>query len=1005
MNQSSTANLNPRGLCIVGALALMLGLPALFLGESLSPTAQPVNKTGTQRLETAALVAPLDPREPLPPDAAEWVESTLASMTLEQRAGQVLMVRAFGEYYAADATQRRRLTGMVESLELGGVILFRSEAYEAAALIADLQRTAASFAQPPLLVAADFEWGAEFRVGGAVPYPTAMAVGATGDVKAAEWMGRASGRDARALGIHWIFAPVADVNSNPRNPVINVRAFGESPDQVGRFAAAFVFGAQASGSLATAKHFPGHGDTSVDSHIDMPVLRVDSQRLQAVELAPFRDTIDAGVASIMTAHLSVPAITADEQLPATLSQAVLTDLLRNQLNFKGLVVTDAMEMGGINRHWWSGQAAVQALAAGADMVLLPPFPDAVRDAIVRGVESGELPAERLEAAVRLVLQYKARLGLHLGLGTVSLADLPNRFAPASDALRAEEVAAAAVTLLRDRRGILPLDARDRHRVLVVGISDTDTPVDVTTLSTSLAGSLGDVTSRSIDGRTSGEDAAALMAEASRASVVVMAVRARVRSNQEQITLPDKQQRYGEMLSNLDVPVIMVALGSPYVVSAFPDAGAAVAAYGWSQPLQRALASALTGKTAWHGHLPVTVPGVYPLGFGIEKPALKAALEAPGLADRAEQSESSRTLTPDDLSAARDTLQRFVDSRGFPGAVYAIGYRNVLVELGTVGSMSYEAGAAPMPTDAVFDLASLTKVIATTTVAMKAVEEGRLRLDYQVQAYVPEFIGGDKEAVTVRDLLLHVSGLPAYIRFFLDYNPEQLGPETRVDILRRIEGTDLESATGERYAYSDLGIILLGEILDRVLAESYQSYATREIFAPLGMTQTRWNPPDEWLKRIPPTEQDPWRGRMVHGEVHDENAAAMGGVSSHAGLFSTASDLAIFSQMLLNGGTYGHVRVLRRSTIDRWTRRQNKPEGSSRAVGWDTAHPSQSWMMFSEAAFGHTGFTGTSVWIDPERDLFVILLTNRVHPTRENTQIREARIAFHRAVVEAVDRLR
>ena len=1005
MNQSSTANLNPRGLYIVSALMVMLGLLALFPEGSLPPSAQPINKPGNQGPQVASLVASLDPREALPPDAAAWVELTLASMTLEQRAGQVMMVRAFGEYYAADAAQRHRLTGMVQSLELGGVILFRSEAYEAAALIADLQRTATNFGQPPLLVAADFEWGAEFRVGGAVPYPTAMAVGATGNIKAAEWMGRASGRDARALGIHWIFAPVADVNSNPRNPVINVRAFGENPDQVGRFAAAFISGAQASGSMATAKHFPGHGDTGVDSHIDMPVLRVDSQRLQAVELAPFRAAIEAGVSSIMTAHLSVPAITADEHLPATLSHAVLTDLLRNQLDFKGLVVTDAMEMGGINRHWWSGQAAVQALAAGADMVLLPPFPNAVRDAIVRAVESGELSAERLDAAVRLVLQYKARLGLHLSLAEASLADLPNRFAPASDALRAEEVGVAAVTLLRDRNEIFPLDARDRHRVLVVGISDTDAPVDVTTLSTSLRESLEDVTSRSIDGRTNGEEVAALMAEASRASVVVMAVRARVRSNQEKITLPEKQQRYGQMLSSLDVPVIMVALGSPYVVGAFPDAGAAVAAYGWSQPLQRALASAFTGKTTWDGQLPVTVPGVYPLGFGIKKPVLDAALEVPGLDTNPEQSESPETLTPEDLSSARDSLQQFVESGGFPGAVYAVGHRNVLVELGSIGNMSYEVGAAPMPADAVFDLASLTKVIATTTIAMKAVESGRLRLDYPVQAYIPGFIGGGKEAVTVRDLLLHVSGLPAYIRFFLDYDPEQLGPSTRVDILRRIENTALESVAGERYAYSDLGIILLGEILDRALGESYQAHAMREIFGPLGMPQTRWNPPEEWLGKIPPTEQDPWRGRMVHGEVHDENAAAMGGVSSHAGLFSTASDLAVFSQMLLNGGTYDHVRVLRRSTIDRWTRRQNRPEGSSRAVGWDTAHPSQSWTMFSEAAFGHTGFTGTSVWIDPNRDLFVVLLTNRVHPTRENTQIQEARIAFHRAIVEAVDRLR
>ena len=1005
MNQSSTANLNPRGWRLVGALALILGLLALLPLQAPAPTAEPAGVTTSQAPQATSLVAPLDPREPLPRDASAWVESTLASMSIEQRAGQVMMVRAFGEYYAADASQRRLLTGMVESLELGGVIVFRSEAYEAAALIADLQRTAASSGQPPLLVAADFEWGAEFRVRGAVPYPTAMAVGATGDVEAAEWMGRASGRDARALGIHWIFAPVADVNNNPRNPVINVRSFGESPDQVGRLAAAFVTGAQASGAMATAKHFPGHGDTGVDSHIDMPVLRVDSQRLQAVELAPFRATIAAGVASIMTAHLSVPAITANEQLPATLSQAVLTDLLRNQLDFKGLVVTDAMEMGGITRHWWSGQAAVQALAAGADMVLLPPFPDAVRGAIVRAVESGELPAQRLEGAVRLVLQYKARLGLHLSQEPLVLADLPNRFAPAADASRAEEVAAAAITLLRDRRGILPLDARDRHRVLVVGISDTDTPVDVTTLSTSLRASLGDVTSRSIDGRTSGEDAAALMAEAARAGVVVMAVRARVRSNQERITLPDKQQRYGQMLSNLDVPVVLVGLGSPYVVSAFPDAGAAVAAYGWSQPLQRALAAAITGKTGWRGHLPVTVPGVYPLGFGVEKAALDAALQAPGQAGGVQPEVSTTVLGPDDLAAARDTLQRFVDSRGFPGATYAIGHRNVLVELGAVGSMSYDVGAAPMTTGAVFDLASLTKVVATTTVAMRAVEAGRVRLDYPVQAYVPEFAGAGKEAVTVGDLLLHVSGLPAYVRFFLDYDPTQLGAASRADILRRIQATDLESAVGERYAYSDLGIILLGEVLDRALGESYESYALREIFAPLGMSQTRWNPPAGWRDRIPPTEHDAWRGGLVHGEVHDENAAAMGGVSSHAGLFSTAGDLAIFAQMMLNGGTYDHVRILQRPTINRWTRRQNEPEGSSRAIGWDTAYPSQSWTMFSEAAYGHTGFTGTSVWIDPQRELFVILLTNRVHPTRENTQIREARMAFHGAVVEAVDRLR
>ena len=1029
MNDLSTANLNARRFRLAGALLALLALHAVLFPDSTPPAAQPVQPSPTPS-QAATVVAALDPREPLPADALRWVDETLAAMSVEERAGQVMMVRAFGEYYSADAATRQELTRLVERLQLGGVILFRSEAYEAAALVADLQRTATEAGAPPLLIAADFEWGAEFRVGGAVPYPTAMAVGATDDVEAAEWMGRASGRDALALGINWIFAPVADVNNNPRNPVINVRSFGESPQRVGQLAAAFVAGAQAAGAMATAKHFPGHGDTGTDSHIDMPVLRVDSQRLQEVELAPFRATIEAGVSSIMTAHLSVPALTADEQLPATLSQAVLTDLLRNQLDFEGLVVTDAMEMGGINRHYWSGQAAVRALAAGADMVLLPPFPQAVRGAIARAAESGELPAARLEEAVRRVLIAKARLGLQNGAPPPSLVDLPERFAPASDALRAREVADAAVTLLRDRRNILPLDARQPHGVVVVGVSDTNEPVSVAVLSAELRRRLGDVTSRSIDGRTDGDEAASLIAQAARADVVVMAVRARVRSNQEQISIPAKQQRYAQLLARLDVPVVLVALGSPYVVGAFPEASVAVAAYGWSDPLQQALAAALTGEIPWRGHLPVSVPGVYPVGYGHERPALNARLRtldaiaaeatpATGAAraDGGQDEESGVSalarrrarldrspLSGEDLAEARRVLQQFVDSRAFPGAVYAVGHRNVLVELGAVGRMSYEPDAAAMVPNAIFDMASVTKVVATTTVAMRAVESGRLRLDYPVSAYVPEFSGAGKDGVTVRHLLLHSSGLPAYIRFFLDFEPAASGPQTRAEILRRILATELEASPGERYAYSDLGIILLGEVLDRALGESYEEHARREVFGPLGMTETRWNPPAEWLPRIPPTEQDPWRGRLVWGEVHDENAAAMGGVSTHAGLFSTASDLANFAQMLLNGGTYDHRRILARSTVSRWTRRQNGPEGSSRAVGWDTAHPSQSWTMFSERAFGHTGFTGTSIWLDPQRDLFVILLTNRVHPTRENTQIREARIAFHTAVIEAVDRV-
>jgi beta-N-acetylhexosaminidase len=1031
MTRSSISDHSAPGFRLLGVLLVWLLVQTFVLPDTAAPPA-------SQDLQPAPplLVAPLDPRTPLPAEARQWVDETLRQMTLEQRAGQVMMVRAFGEYYAADAEQRLDLTRQVKDLALGGIVLFRSEAYEAAAFMEDLQAAAAEAGHSPLLVAADFEWGADFRIGGAVPYPTAMAIGAAGDPAAAEWMGRASARDARALGVHWIFAPVADVNVNPRNPVINVRSFGENPQHVSEMVAAFVRGAQDAGALATAKHFPGHGDTSVDSHVDVPVLRVDSQRLQAVELTPFRAAIEAGVASIMTAHLAVPALTAEEELPATLSSAVLTDLLRNQLDFTGLVVTDAMEMGGIDRHWWSGQAAVKALAAGADMVLLPPFPGAVRGAIIRAVENGELPAARLEAAVRRVLEAKARLGLYLGGDRLPLHTLADRFAPAADAVLAREVAERAVTLLRDRREVLPLDARRSQRVMVVGISDTNTPVPTEVLVSTLRRHIGTVTSRGIDGRTTGDEAASLMAEAARADVLIMPMRVNVRSYQERIDLPDKQERYARLLAQLDVPVVVVALGSPYIVSAVPEAGAAVVAYGSSDPLQQALAAALVGEIPWRGTLPVTVPGLYPIGYGLQRPALDtrlhpwvdpiaevtageagAAAEAGATAEAGAEGTTAADTTsdeavapadltplrPEDLDVARAVLQTYADNSAFPGAVFAVGHRDVLVALDGVGNQTYAAGATPMAPDTIFDLASVTKVIATTTVAMRAVEAGRLRLDLPVQSYIPEFTGPGKWEITVRQLLTHTSGLPGYVEFFRDYDPADAGPETAALIFSRILATELTAPPGLRYEYSDLGILLLGEVLNRVLGEPYEDYAMREIFRPLGMEWTRWNPPPDWLDRIPPTEEDPWRGRIVHGEVHDENAAAMGGVASHAGLFSTAGDLSQFAQMLLNGGIYDHRRILRRSTVRNWTRRQNAVADSSRALGWDTAHPGESWSMFSASAFGHTGFTGTSVWIDPDRELFVILLTNRVHTSRENIQIRDARVEFHRAVVEAVDR--
>jgi CubicO group peptidase (beta-lactamase class C family) len=350
--------------------------------------------------------------------------------------------------------------------------------------------------------------------------------------------------------------------------------------------------------------------------------------------------------------------------------------------------------------------------------------------------------------------------------------------------------------------------------------------------------------------------------------------------------------------------------------------------------------------------------------------------------------------PDGMEAVDAVVERAVAQRAFPGGVVAVGKDGALVHLRAFGRLSYDADAPEVRTDTIYDLASLTKVVVTTTTAMILVDDGRLDLSKPVSAFLPRFRGGAKDKVTVESLLTHSSGLDWGGPLYKDTSGKQA-------FVERVEAMDLVYPPGTKSLYSDLGLILLGEILERVVGEPLDAFAQKRILEPLGMTDTRYRPGSELLARIAPTERDPWRGRVVRGEVHDENAFAMGGVAPHAGLFGTAPDLARFAQMLLNGGVLEHHRIVSREVVEQFTRRAGVP-GSSRALGWDTPSPkSSAGERLSPRSFGHTGFTGTSMWIDPERKMFVILLTNRVHPTRENNAIFEVRRAVADAAVDAL----
>jgi beta-N-acetylhexosaminidase len=928
----------------------------------------------------------------LPRGGDKWVEKTLKKMTLDEKLGQLLMVYVFGEFTSAESPAYQELVRQVEQNRVGGLILGarrtplgveRSQVYPSAVVLNQLQRRA----KVPLLVAADFETGTAMRLDEGTSFPHPMGVAATGNPQDAYTMGKITALEARAAGVNWVFAPDADVNSNPDNPIINTRSFGEDPQQVAARVAAFVRGAQDNGVLATAKHFPGHGDTSVDSHVALPVVRGDRARLDQVELVPFRAALAAGVDSIMLGHLAVPALEPNLELPATLSPNIIGGLLKKELGFDGLVVTDALDMGGVTRLYPPDQVAVRSIAAGADVLLIPPSPEAALAALRQAVADGRIPMARIDDAVAHILRAKAMLGLnHERL--VDVDRLNQRFGRLEFLQQAQDVADRGVTLLRDDAHLLPLDASRpgrAGRVLLLAISGDPDPYPAPDLERELRWRVDSLQVVRTDTSFVKVETVQLPPPESY-DVAIVALFVRVADRKGTVGLPENEAALVNRLLGGGKPVVMACFGSPYLAERFPAAHTWVAEFSTVDVAQRAVGRALFGQVAIGGRLPVSLPGVAQLGAGLNVPANPMTL-------RPASKEMAGRLLP-----AFALLDRAAADRAFPGGVLAVGHGGEL-DVHPFGRLSYDAQSPAVTADSIYDVASLTKPVVTTTAVMLLVESGRLQLDAPLARYLPEWVEGAnpdwRRKVTLGDLLRHTSGLPAHRDYFLQAKGARA-------MLARIFAEPLVYEPGTRAEYSDLGFMLLGAIVERITGKALDQFARERIFAPLGMNDSMFNPAKSLRARIAPTENDAtFRKRQLLGEVDDANAAAMGGVAGHAGLFSTASDQAEFCQMLLNGGIYAHHRLLTRARIGQFTARQ-AIAGSPRPLGWDVpSEPSASGRYFSASSFGHNGFTGTSVWIDPEKDLFVILLTNRVYPTAENDKIRAVRPVVHDAVVEAL----
>lgn len=943
---------------------------------------------------------------------AAWVDSVYAALLPEERIGQLFMIRAHSDKTPAYEEDVARL---IRDYHVGGLCFFQGTPRRQAELTNYYQ----SISRLPLMIAMDAEWGLGMRLNGpeVLDFPRQIALGAIQDDELIYQFGREVARQLRRIGTQVNFAPVADINNNPANPVINYRSFGEDRYKVTEKAAAYMKGLQDGQVMACPKHFPGHGDTDVDSHKDLPVIHHSRQRLDSIELYPFRELTRRGMQSIMVAHLSIPALDDALRLPTTLSRKVVSELLREQIGFEGLIFTDAMEMRGVTKVAVSGEAELKALLAGNDVILLPSnLPKAV-EAIRNALETGLLPESDLEAHVKRVLTAKFRLGL-TEKPVVALENLERDIQmPAANLLRSRLVE-NALTLVRNKGELIPFKDLRHTSLAAINIGGRLHNPFQETLRQYAEMPLFHAP------REFSSQAIQMWVQQLRTADVVVAglfdLSPHARSG---YGIHASTIRFLEELSR-HTRVVVVNFGNPYGLGKLDDFDWVVQANQEDELTQVRTAEGLMGHSIIRGKLPVTASPKARSGLGLYGDNLFRL----GYARPEDVGMSSDTLAL--IDAVLEELQR--DKAAPGGQVLVVRNRKVVFEK-SFGQQTYDPGSPAVDPATLYDLASITKVAATTLAVMKLHEEGAISIFQPLGLYLPQARNTRKEQLLLRDLLNHSAGLEAWIplheRTLEARKPSrtlyrnQASPGFRTPVAENLWLRDdyrvtlQEALLGSAqkkpgsYVYSDIGFILLKDMVEAVTDRPFDDWMQEHFYQPLGLKTLGFNPLRRFPpERIAPTEEDDYfRHQRVQGYVHDMNAALFGGVSGHAGLFANAHDLAILFQMLLNGGFYGGQRYFRPETIRLFTTRC--PDCSRRGLGFDmkdlaggNGHLSK---KASDRAFGHLGFTGTCVWADPEHDLIFIFLSNRTYPSMKTNKLQEGqyRQKIQRIVYQSIQAAR
>ena len=877
----------------------------------------------------------------------------------------------------------------VKKYNIGGVCLFQGGPTEQAIWMNRLKKTA----KTPILFSIDGEWGLSMRIPDSIiPLPRQMMLGALTDSSLIYEYGKVVANQCKRMGIQMNYAPVMDVNNNPDNPVINDRSFGEVKEKVARFGIQYIKGMEDNGVMACVKHFPGHGDVAVDSHLDLPVINKSMEELEQLEFYPFQKAFASGVSSAMIAHLYIPSIDNRSNRATSLSKYNIDTLLKQKFNFNGLAITDGLEMKGVKKFFPDGELAVQAIMAGNDLLCVPDSIPQVVEKLMEALQKNRITAEEIEAHCKKILIAKYQYVLNNN-DTIALQNITADLNKETPALR-EKIAEKAITLVSKEDALFfPLDPekiKNKLAYVAVGIKNSNT------ISRQMNSELG-ADLFYFDFNVKNQDTIIKLRDSlvKHYQAVVIGIHQINRAPANNFGMSNDAVKLVRELQE-KTKTMTLLFGNAYAAKNWSYAPNLVVAYEDDSIIHRTMMRLLTGKINYQGVLPVTVSENMKAGKGIFAKQRMLPYELPSLYMAKTEAQTILDSTVEDA----------IKKKALPGCIVLAARNGKVIFEKAYGYHTYSK-EQHVRQESVYDLASLTKILATTLGIMKMYEDSCINLDWPIYRYLPELEHTNKADITPRQLLTHEAGLIPYFPFYketLDQkgnaSTEYYSPinsdckhilvanglyidEKYVDTFYQRIKTSERTETG-KYVYSDNDFILLGKIVERQTGMGLDKYCQRNFYAPMGLSSTTFQPLDKirYERIVPSTIENGFRNTELRGYVHDQGSAIMGGVSGHAGLFGSAYEIASLMQMLLNGGEWGNTRFFKKETIALFTSYQGK---SRRGLGFDKPehdnetrsepYPSRS---CSSQTFGHAGFTGTCVWTDPKEDIIFVFLSNRIY---------------------------